>query len=213
MFQPPPSYPDLVADADRAQFTGAQQTLLVPGVGCVAAYRPEPRSAAHLACAAASKTTLEQIRCLNSFVAEHIGDEEYDRLLDGLMESRLPVDAMSRVTKAVATWGTARPYRAVFTLCAHTGHHWRILRSRLLTNGVGDPMRLPSLHALLDFTESVILESMTSGNQMEDAVKRQQFTDSLYQPDPEELKTGTRPEGFSDEETWASFLAFEAAAQ
>lgn len=114
--------------------------------------------------------------------------------------------------------GHRPPYAAVITLSVLTAHHWRALRLKLLLAGVADPMALPSLHALLDTTESAVLESMHGDNPRDGEMKRSMFLDRLYAPSPVvDALNGegyvAQPEGFAEEEVEASFDAFAQAAR
>jgi hypothetical protein len=88
-----------------------------------------------------------------------------------------------------------------------TAHHWRPLRSKLLLAGIGDPMGLPSMHSLLDLTESALTESM-SADPEEGSKKVSEFIDQLYAPpvEPAKAKAGYKAppswwtEGNSDDE-------------
>lgn len=116
--------------------------------------------------------------------------------------------------------GHSPPYVAVITLSVVTAFHWRNLRQRLLTAGVSDPMKLTSLHSLLDFTEALALEGAgQTGDAKKDARARQQFTDKLYAPEPVEAVglngDGYKPKpgGFDDEDVEAAFDAFSKIAR
>ena len=83
------------------------------------------------------------------------------------------------------------------------------MRSKLLLAGIGDPMNLPSMHSLLDLTESALEESMSAtADPAEGRQKVSEFRDQLYAPpvEPEKAKAGYRPppswwtEGNSDDE-------------
>lgn len=216
MFDPPPGYRDLAADADTHPYTEAPSVKLdVDEVGVLLCRPPRPRAAAKLAeFTQRNKTPRDYLNALNAFVADHIGLDEHAWLVESLIYDELPEDAMGRVARKIATLGTERPYRAVMTLSGLAGMHWRNLRPRFMDKGIGDPMGLPSLHSLLDFTETCILESMQTGKPARDKMERERFINELYRPDPTEfVKTDDGrlvPAGFSDEETEASFDAFAA---
>ena len=84
----------------------------------------------------------------------------------------------------------------------------------MLRAGIGDPMNLPSMHALLDLTESAMIESMSSDPE-NGSQKVSEFIDQLYAPpvDPEKAKAGYKAppswwtEGNSDDEFDAAMLA------
>lgn len=214
MFGPPKGYDDLIGDADAAPPLGEPAELEVKGVGVVWARRPAPRSAATLAAITRPGiSTQARIGLMGRFVNEHLGDEQFDELLDAMMDGDLPDDTMGRVSRALCRWGTARPYAAVTNLTAITGQHWRIIRQHLLANGVVDPMLLPSLHALLDVTEQMVIESMQGRSEADARMKRDSFYNQLYRPDPDPADevNGEEyqpvPEGFEDGEDDAAFDA------
>lgn len=190
MYEPPSGYADLESDVARVPISGEFEELEVRGVGTFEARRPTPRSASALAGAANGKNDDEsRSGYLNLFVAEHLGDDGYLGLLLDMMVGEMPADAVHRVARALATWGTSRPYVAVGTLAVITGHHWRVVRSRLSENGIADPLtEFGSLHALLDVTERIVLESLSHSGEGKDAhiqAKRNMddFLDKLYAPE------------------------------
>lgn len=90
------------------------------------------------------------------------------------------------------------------------------MRSKLLLAGIGDPMNLPSMHSLLDLTESALEESMSAtADPAEGRQKVSEFRDQLYAPpvEPEKAKAGYKAppswwtEGNSDDEFDAAMLA------
>jgi len=213
LFEPPPGYVDLIADAELAPPPGEPTALDVPGVGTVLAHRTRPASIATLAMAANPALKLpEQQEYLARFVADHLADGEYERLADAMISDDLPADTFFLVGRQIATRGTPRPYTAVITLAVQTGYHWREIRRRIHAAGIVDPMQLPSMHAVLDVTEHAVLESMSGEDS---AVKRARFYDSLYAPEPGQTALNgseyAPPPGFSPDEVEATFDAFTAA--
>lgn len=178
------------------------------------ARKPGPAAAAALALSSNHRIgDVAQSDSIHQFVHDHVAEDEMVRIMLGMLDDEMPSDAVLQLARAIATWGTARPYRAVITLAGMTGHHWRTLRFKMITHGIADPMVLPSLHALLDFTEGVVLESMSTGNENKDQAARSSFFDKLYVPDapaadPDQMP---KPSGFSPHEVEASFDAFVAA--
>jgi hypothetical protein len=93
-----------------------------------------------------------------------------------------------------------------------TAHHWRTVRLKMLLAGIADPMKLPSMHILLDLVENLVLESFQSTKPEDDKRKREQFQDSLYRPVAQsfkELDEGYKPipAGFDPEDTEDAFDA------
>jgi hypothetical protein len=246
MYEPPPGYLDLIADAERVPLGGEMTDIEIPHVGVVSARRPRPRAAAALAMTvntkllagdrirhpvgtplpereAADKAKLlaVQMAWFSRFVTDHIGAEEYGRIAEAMIEESVTDDAVKRVAHAIACWGTARPYIAVTTLSLFTAHNWRDIRHRLAFGGIADPMKLPSLHVLLDITEEIVVDRLArSGVEREGppspgemAVRK--FYDAIYAPDPDDPldvaeSGGPRvPPGFDDpSEVEADFDAF-----
>lgn len=212
LFDPPAGFDDLLGDcAPRGGF----EPMVVDGVGEVLMRRPGPHALGDLAMGNNPKTT-PQLRSQHSnrFVQQHLADGELERILTGMVDGALPPDSVFLVGKALATWGTARPYRAVVTLAVVAGQHWRAVRALLLEKGVGDPMGLPSMHPILDVAEQAVLDSFHSDDAQQDRLQRDQFTSGLYKPDQPVVVKGRRvvvPDGFDDEDTSASFDAWAAS--
>lgn len=67
--------------------------------------------------------------------------------------------------------------------------------------GIADPLRLSSLHHLLDVMEMILIEGMGTSNEI------QRYYYRTYKPDPADAATST----FTMEESEDSFSAFTAA--
>lgn len=222
MFDPPPGFDDLLSDAADWPITGKFQERTVPRVGVVIARKCKPRAAAALAMSANRHLTpTQRLNYLTCFIIDHLGEGEYERLLLGTMTNELVGDAMQRTARAVATWGTARPYTAVITLSVFAGHNWRTLRESLATAGISNPMGLPSLHAVLDITEKIVVDSLFQSGERDDGPpsegekKVRRFYDSIYAPDLTDVvemngeEYMPTPAGFENPETVeADFDAF-----
>ncbi|WP_159228388.1 DUF7240 domain-containing protein [Mycolicibacterium vanbaalenii] len=109
-----------------------------------------------------------------------------------------------------------------------TAHHWRDVRQFIRENGIADPLTaLPSMHDLLDYTEKMVLQGITSGaDRAAGEMERKAYLARLYGPQPGErpalavldpdgddaASAGAVPAGFEDRrEVEASFDAFAAA--
>lgn len=106
--------------------------------------------------------------------------------------------------------GDRAPYVAVINLALMTAQHWRTIRLKLIQSGIHDPMRLTSMHILLDTTEQLILDSMVSNKPEEDKRQRQDFLNILYRPVVKKGELPPPPPGFEDEGE-GSFDQFLAA--
>jgi hypothetical protein len=202
----PPGNDDFLADAAAIPVEGGYELLAVPGVGTISARRPRPRSAAALAQTGnGSVSDADRVEHMHLFLAEHVEPDDYESLLLRMIDGDLGTTTIMRVMKGVATWGTARPYPAVINLVVITAHHWRSMRAKLAQTGIADPLRtMTSMHALLDYTEQITLESLAkSGTGPNAADKSQRAVDDfmfkLYAPDPNERDEDGRvpiPAGF-----------------
>ena len=145
----------------------------------------------------------ERGEALIRLVRLHTRDGQYARLMYGMVNDDLPPDAVRRVARAIATYGTARPYTAVVELSGVTGHHWSRLRAKIIGFGIADPMTLPTLHALLDVTEAMVVEVLSHDKNAKRKVD--EFYDAVYAPERADLAragSGWRPPpaGFSDDD-------------
>jgi hypothetical protein len=178
----------------------------VDGVGDVQAYPPTPASTALLAQSVRGRGSDDKTRgsYLYWFVRDHLTSEGFDDLLLGMWDGQIDDDdAVHKTARAVATWGTARPYLAVATLASISGQHWRTVRAHLIDKGIPDPMLLPSMHALLDVVETMVVESIHADKPRDTQRKRDEFYDTLYKPEIVKVPVngdGYRPvpEGFDD---------------
>ena len=181
----------------------------------IQARKPQPASVAYLAMSACPETTgNEQLSNLVRFADTHAGPGEMERIYLAMMAEKLPPTAVEMIARAVATWGTARPYVAVVTLAVMTGHHWRMLHHKLIGAGIPDPLELPSMHALLDYTEAVVVDNIVNGDDARTELAS--FYRRLYGPTAEALSLNGeeyRPPGFTPDEVEASFDAFARAAR
>jgi len=212
MFDPPPGYLDLIGDAETAPYSERFEPLVVPEVGVLTARRPMPSGLADLAMAANPEVAdTERADYLIQFIQRHLHGDELERVYVAMMAGEAPVDSVERIARAIATWGTARPYLAVVTLAVMTAHHWRTIRTKLVQSGVADVMRLPTAHILLDTTEAAVLEAMSGERDSE--LQRKAFIDKLYSPLSDPGAPAGPPRGFTAEDTEDSFDAFAAAAR
>lgn len=216
--QSPPGYDDFLDDARATPIDGDYEPLDVDKIGTVRARRPRPRSAAALAQASNGKVSnIERVDALHLFLSEHLPADDVESLLCRMIDDEIPTDSLQRVTSAIATWGTARPYIAVINLVVITAFHWRSMRAKLAQNGIADPMHtMRSMHALLDFTEQTTLESLAKSGEGQNAheqAKRaiDQFMFKLYAPTPGEVDEDGRvpiPAGFDEDAMESNFDAF-----
>ncbi|AYD82035.1 hypothetical protein I5G60_gp40 [Mycobacterium phage Saguaro] len=114
MYDPPPGYADCEADAENYPTPPGHpyHELAVDGVGVLHARRPLPNAIPALAGAANSKVSPEsRIDYLTIFVQNHLAPGEAEELLAKMMDpdEDMPDDTMLRVSRAIATAGTARP--------------------------------------------------------------------------------------------------------
>lgn len=226
MYGPPAGYVDLQADAAAAPpMLGPYRELTVPDVGVFHAHTPPPPMAiAPLAMAANPKVDhAGRINYLDQFIQNHMQPGEFEDLLLRMITDDVPPDALLRLSRAIATAGTARPYVAVINLALMTGHNWRAIRYRMAEKGIVDPMGLPSMHTVLDAAEALAVESVTSGAETSAEAKRKvnDLYNKLYAPDASAMVRDVNggkyrpppPPGFDEQDVEASFDAFVKAAR
>lgn len=117
MFSPPTGYVDCESDADadqerRGNLETKFHAVDVPGVGLIHARRPLPNAIPALANAANAKITAgSRLDYLVIFIQNHLAPGEGAELLARMLDpdTELPQDTMLRVSRAIATAGTARP--------------------------------------------------------------------------------------------------------
>lgn len=217
MFEPPPGYEDMLADAEESIYSSAWVNLDVPKIGTVRARRPMPDGAALLAMAANPKIGhTKQVEFMMRFVNTHVATEDIERVYFAMMMDEMPADSIERLSRAVATWGTARPYTAVVSLAVMTAYHWRTIRHKLLMAGVLDAMNLPSMHALLDVAESMAVESASNDDDPQQAVGG--LYRRLYATTPDLVALNGEdyrpvPPGFDPDDVEDAFDAFARAAR
>lgn len=116
MPEPPPGFIDCESDAEDHPTPPGHpyREIDVPGVGIIHARKPLPNAIPAIAGAANAKIKPEsRIDHLDIFVQNHLADGEFEALLAKMMDpdKDTPPDTMLRVSRAIATAGTARPTR------------------------------------------------------------------------------------------------------
>lgn len=212
LFEPPPGWVDMLDDAADAPPLPEALPLEVPGLGVVQARKPKPRSIAVLAATQNGLLTPgERSNMTNLFVQQHLGDGEYQRIIEGMIDGAFPAQGtVGGLTRAIATWGTARPYLAIVNLAVTCAESWRRIQPRINRYGILDPMLLPTMGALLNLTEDIILECMVTGDKTKDDAARDGFYNRLYAPILLDGETIGPPPGW-DEESDDSYDEFAAA--
>lgn len=129
-----------------------------------------------------------------------LGEDQLDELYEGMATGEYAGRLNDLVNELVLA-ASGRPVRAVATLCVSTLKSWSTIQGRLVMSGTSNPLRdLPSLWALINVTESMVLESKQT------AEERTRYLSQMY---PETAKKGVRD--WSDEEEAASWDAFMGA--
>lgn len=114
LHEPPPGYADCESDAEDHPTPPGHpyRELEVDGIGVLRARKPLPNAVAVIAGAANAKISTEaRTAHLQRFIANHLAPEDYEGLLARMIDpdDTLPPDALLRVSRAIATAGTARP--------------------------------------------------------------------------------------------------------
>lgn len=123
-------------------------------------------------------------------VAEAAGIGE-EGVLDALWEAE-DEPVLLDLAAGVLAVGTARPWRSTVGLSVSTVRQWSTIRGRLIEKGVPDPLRaLPSLTALLDVVEVMVLDSFEKDED------RQRWLRELYRNNTT-VDAAEPPPGWSD---------------
>ncbi|UXE04412.1 hypothetical protein SEA_FUNSIZED_41 [Mycobacterium phage Funsized] len=114
MYDPPPGTEDCESDGEDHPTPPGHpyRPIEVEGVGLIHARKPLPNAIPALAGAANGKVSAERrIDHLDIFVQNHLADGEFEMILARMMDpdNDMPPDTMLRVSRAIATQGTARP--------------------------------------------------------------------------------------------------------
>lgn len=116
MYEPPPGIADCECDSELAPTPPGHPfyPVKVDGVGVVQARRPLPNAIPALAGGSNPKLNdRSRVSYMELFLQNHLGPGELERLryqmTDPDADPELPADTMLRVTRAIATMGTARP--------------------------------------------------------------------------------------------------------
>jgi hypothetical protein len=190
MYSETTGFGDMLADAESVPVEGGLFPLEVPTLGIVMARRPTPKSAAILAMAVNSRLDrVAQTEYFVLFVQEHMGEDGFADLLTRMMTDDVLEESVQLVARAIATWGTDRPYGAVVNLAAATASNWRTIRSHLIDNGIEDPIKLRSMHLLLDIAQNLTVDTLLHSGTGKDAIKAgerkaKEYISKLYRPDP-----------------------------
>lgn len=111
-YQAPASFEDAFSDSHDDTRRSPFRDLEVPGVGTFQARKPMPNAVGVLGNAVNSKIGEdERNNYIGLFVQNHLSDESFDDLLEGMSRGRYGVDAVQEVCQAISTWGTSRPTR------------------------------------------------------------------------------------------------------
>lgn len=164
---------------------------------------PRP-SAAVLLAGMAGTGEEERLGGLMGFLEQVLSLSSLDRLLERAMTSGDPleVEHVAELIELIVQEHSARPFHVCVTLSATAVQQWPQVRGRLVLAGVADPLReLPSLWALLDAVESLILEGM----QKEEDQKK--YYSRVYTPPIGTLsRSSAPPPGWAAEDEMAAFV-------
>lgn len=125
-----------------------------------------------------------------------LGAEQVAVLEDGITDGQFPTRGFADLLTDATHHLSGRPLVAVVALSGSAVSQWSIIRGRLVRDGITNPLRdLPTLWALLDAVEWMILESKKDEKETDD------YWRSLYPAETE----------WSDDEEAASAEAFFGA--
>lgn len=149
--------------------------------------RDLPPSAAALVARLAAKQPDTRMAATVDLVAA--AGIDVDEVIDAAFDSDGDLDILDLVAD-VLRLGTSRPWRTTVALCRSTVTNWSSVRGRLIEKGIPDPLRaLPSLTALMDVVETMILDGA------KDDKEREKILRDLYRTD---TRSDGAPIGWED---------------
>lgn len=117
-------------------------------------------------------------------------------VIDAAFDSDDDLDVLDLVADVLRT-GSARPWRTTVGLCRSTVSQWSSIRGRLIEKGIPDPLRsLPSLTALLDVVETMILDGAKDDKERDKILRDLYRTDTRGDGAPVGWEDGA--DGFDD---------------
>lgn len=133
---------------------------------------------------------------------EYLCDVAYDH--DADITTEVLLDLMEKILE----FGSARPPWVDSSLAMVAYRQWPTVRGRLVTSGIADPLRqLPTLYALLDAVEALVLDSM---EKQED---RDRYFTRTYAPPHGWAQRGDRvPKGFEPDSELEAFMSLSEEA-
>lgn len=173
--------------------------------GRVWRYRlPRPHAAFWLGTLGRNVAADERIDALVQYLEHVLHPADFDALMELAFDARHPfdLDEVGGLLAAVTEGGSARPYHVDTSLAGAAVENWTAIRGRLVTGGVPDPLRqLPTMYALLDAVEAMVLESH------QDERERDRYWRRMYAPPPGTRETGRLPRGWDRDSELAGFDA------
>lgn len=156
---------------------------------------PGPTAARHFAAMGKSRGQ-DRVEPMLDLLDLLLGGEQMTVLEDGITDGAFPTTGFADLLTDATLHLSGRPLVAVVALSGSAVSQWSIIRGRLVRDGITNPLRdLPTLWALLDAVEWMILESKKDEKDTDD------YWRSLY---PAQRQ-------FSDEDEAASAEAFFGA--
>lgn len=112
VYSPPAGFTDALSDAENSPNQAGFHPLEVPGVDTFLCRKPMANAVGAIGNAVNSKISEEERNnYIGLFVRNHLSEDAWDQLTEGMMRGRYPSNAVGEVCRAISTWGTARPTR------------------------------------------------------------------------------------------------------
>ena len=167
---------------------------------------PKPLAAMFLG--AASRKSAKAGRKIDAIMGylEHVlSSKSVDRMMERAQdhEDEFDTEHMAELVKLISQEGSARPYWVDSALSGVAVRQWPTIRGHLVAYGIADPLRqLPTLYALLDAVERMMLESMEK-----EADREMYFIRTYAPPSGTSMTASTLPKGWSREDELEAFRA------
>lgn len=148
---------------------------------------PPPLTARHLSTISRPSVPAdERAESIYRFLRIVLAPESLDQLEDRTWDhdDSFDIDELSELVKALVTAGSDRPYPVVAQLCVAAAVNWTTVRAKLVMAGTPDPLRqLPTVYALCDVVELMILQSLKDDKEREEWRRRTYMPSAQGDPD------------------------------
>lgn len=169
---------------------------------------PKPHAATLLNNMAAPDQ-MTRMMALYDYLEHVLLPESLDQLWEISMDENDPFDTddLAELIEEIQAAHSSRPFWVDMSLCRTAVASWPNIRGRLVLSGIADPLRdLPTIYALIDAVESIILDGFSKEED------RRRYYSRLYTPPSGYMSRRKKlPAGWDRESEMAAFDDWDAS--